>query len=183
MKHRIIACYFAVLFCGANLSLCAQEESGLVAPVGRAQPPASRDSLRRAFFGASRIVGGQLTLPFKIRQQPENAAFRMTTDVTLGAFVGLRQQFAGKQHVSVTVPVTGGLTFINLDNDNVSVERSREGTEVVPGLSWGTGLILQLEQYTIGLMLGKDYASEVGNQWAHHGKLWWSFGIGFSFAH
>jgi hypothetical protein len=79
--------------------------------------------------------------------------------------------------------MTGGLTFINLNNGNTALDRSFEDTEVVPGLTWSTGLILQLEQYTLGLMFGKDYASEIGNQWEHHGKLWWSFGIGFSFAH
>jgi len=30
-------------------------------------------------------------------------------------------------------------------------------------------------------MIGKDYASEIGNEWEYHGKLWWSFGIGFVF--
>jgi len=48
-------------------------------------------------------------------------------------------------------------------------------------LTWSTGLVIQLEQYSLGLMIGKDYASEIGNDWEYHGKLWWSFGIGFVF--
>ena len=54
-------------------------------------------------------------------------------------------------------------------------------TGVVPGLSWSSGILLQVDQYNLGLIFGKDYASEVGDQWLYHRKMWWSFGLGFSF--
>lgn len=127
------------------------------------------------------ITGGQLTLPFKIRRSPENHTFRLTTDVTLGGYVGYTRKICLKKDYFVTVPLTAGLTFINLNNNNTAIARVEADAEVVPGLTWSTGLIFQMEQYTIGLMLGKDYASDVGDQWQYHGKLWWSFGIGFVF--
>lgn len=127
------------------------------------------------------ISGGQLTLPFKIRESPENHTFRLTTDVTLGGYVGYTRKISKKKDFFLTLPLTAGLTFINLTNNNTAVARTDSEAEVIPGLTWSTGMIFQMEQYSFGLMLGKDYASEVGDQWQYHGKLWWSFGIGFVF--
>lgn len=129
----------------------------------------------------ARITGGQLTLPFKIRRSPENHTFKLTTDVTLGGYVGYTRKIALKKDFFFTVPLTAGLTFINLTNNNTTVAQDESDAEVIPGLTWSSGLIFQLEQYSFGLMLGKDYASKVGDQWQYHGKLWWSFGIGFVF--
>ncbi|MFN0215267.1 MAG: hypothetical protein ACKVT2_13510 [Saprospiraceae bacterium] len=130
------------------------------------------------------FTGGQLTIPFKIRPKAEHGTFRLTTDVTLGAFIGLTKKLSDKKDYYLTIPITAGLTFVNIDNNNTSMEfaaQNSEGTDVVPGLSWSTGILLQLDQYNLGLLFGKDYASEVGNQWMYHRKLWWSFGLGFSF--
>ena len=127
------------------------------------------------------VTGGQLTLPFKIRRSPENHTFRLTTDVTLGGYVGYTRKIARKKDFYVTIPLTAGLTFINLNNNNTALTLAESDAEVIPGLTWSTGLIFQMEQFTFGLLLGKDYASEVGNQWQYHGKLWWSFGVGFVF--
>lgn len=129
----------------------------------------------------AQVTGGQLTLPFKIRRTPEHNTFRLTTDVTLGGYVGYTRRLSEKRDFYLTVPVTAGLTFININDNNTTLDRSASDSEVIPGLSWSTGIVVQLEKYNFGLMIGKDYASEVGNQWAYHGKLWWSFGIGFVF--
>lgn len=127
------------------------------------------------------VTGGQLTLPFKIRRSPENHTFRLTTDVTLGGYIGYTRKLSTKKDYFVTIPLTAGLTFINLNNNNTTLLVDEPEAEVVPGLTWSTGVVLQMEKYSIGLLVGKDYASNVGNQWAYHGKLWWSFGIGFVF--
>lgn len=132
-----------------------------------------------------RITGGQLTIPFKIRPKAENGTFRLTTDVTLGAFIGLTKKLSENKEHYLTIPLTAGLTFVNINDNNTSMEFAAAtadgGTDVVPGLSWSSGILLQLDQYNLGLIFGKDYASEVGNQWIYHGKMWWSFGLGFSF--
>jgi hypothetical protein len=129
----------------------------------------------------ARVTGGQITLPFKIRKSQENETFKLTTDVTLGGYIGYTRKIALEKDYYLTVPLTAGLTFINLNNNNTALAVEAAESDVVPGITWSTGLVFQLDQYSLGLMFGKDYASDVGNQWAYHGKLWWSFGIGFVF--
>jgi len=151
------------------------------------QVPAAHDTARKKtndcfwLWQNAHVTGGQLTLPFKIRRSPENHTFRLTTDVTLGGYVGYTRKISTKKDFFLTVPLTAGLTFINLTNNNTAVTLTEVDAEIIPGLTWSTGLIFQMEQYSFGLMVGKDYASEVGDQWQYHGKIWWSFGIGFVF--
>jgi len=136
------------------------------------------------FLQGLRVTGGQLTIPFKIRPKAEHGTFRLTTDVTLGAFVGLTKKLSETKEHYLTIPLTAGLTFININDNNTSMEFAATDdpeTGVVPGLSWSSGILLQLDQYNLGLIFGKDYASEVGDQWLYHRKMWWSFGLGFSF--
>ena len=129
----------------------------------------------------AQVSGGQLTLPFKIRRTQEHSTFRLTTDVTLGGYVGYTRRLSEKREFYLTIPLTAGLTFINLNDNNTTLDLSSSDTEVVPGLTWSVGVILQMDKYNMGLLFGKDYAGNVGNQWEYHGKLWWSFGIGFVF--
>ena len=129
------------------------------------------------------FTGGQLTLPFKIRPKAETNSFRLTTDVTVGAFVGLTKRLSLQKEYRLIIPLAAGLTFININDSNTSLDLALQEAEVVPGLTWSTGIILELDKYSLGLMVGKDYASEVGNQWNYHRKIWWSFGIGFAFFH
>lgn len=142
------------------------------------------DEERKIFFlwRNAQVTGGQLTLPFKIRRSPEHNTFRLTTDVTLGGYIGYTRRLSSKKDYYLTVPLTAGLTFINLSDSNTTLDRVESvSEEVVPGLTWSSGVILQMDRYSLGLMFGKDYASSVGNQWEYHGKLWWSFGVGFVF--
>jgi len=150
-------------------------------PVCPAPKPEKTRSRPAGFWEDVQVTGGQLTLPFKIRPKEETQSFRLTTDVTVGAYIGLSKRISGRKNYFLTIPLAAGLTFISLNNGNTTLARDLDEAEVVPGITWCLGAILQLEQYSLGLMLGKDYASEVGNQWAHHGQTWWSFAIGFAF--
>lgn len=157
-----------------------------VSPADSAQkaPAPSGKHVTKNKFSNFRVTGGQLTIPFKIRRKEENQTFRLTTDVTLGAYIGLTKKLSCEKDYHLTVPVTAGLTFVNINDNNTSLEFSAGDageTEVVPGLTWSTGIILQLEEYSFGFILGKDYAGEVGDQWIYHQQWWWSFGLGFSF--
>lgn len=151
--------------------------------VALAQDSAEEIPSKRPFWlwRNARVTGGQLTLPFKIRRNPEHSTFRLTTDVTLGGYVGYTRRISAHKEFYLTIPLTAGLTFVNINSRNTIVDRSEAEPEVIPGLTWSTGIIAQMEKFTLGLLLGKDYASDVGDQWEHHGKLWWSFGIGFVF--
>lgn len=157
---------------------CPAADSGATARLAVKAPPWGH------FWQTVHVTGGQLTIPFKIRPQKQNGTFRLTTDVTLGFYIGATKRLNEKKEYFLTVPLTAGLTFININSDNTTLDMtasSDDGADVVPGLTWSTGLILQLDQYNIGLIFGKDYASDVGNQWMYHRKWWWSFGLGFSF--
>ena len=151
--------------------------------VAKAPKPLATSS-RQNFLQGLKLSGGQLTVPFKIRNKAVHNTFRLTTDVTLGAYVGVTKKFSDQKDHYITIPLTAGLTFININNKNTTADFNAAddgATNVVPGLTWSSGVIIQLEQYNLGLIFGKDYASEVGNQWNYHQKWWWSFGLGFSF--
>ncbi|MBK8557226.1 MAG: hypothetical protein IPL65_16325 [Lewinellaceae bacterium] len=180
MKSLILIYVVAGLLFGANLVLHGQAcERDSIESGGSTSLDSQQTS--RNFWTNTRFTGGQLTLPFKIRPKAETNSFRLTTDVTLGGYFGITHVLPGKHENSLTIPMTAGLTFININNNNTSLDRGFEDAEVIPGITWSTGIILQLEHYNLGLMFGKDYASEIGDQWLYHNKLWWSFGIGFSF--
>ncbi len=143
--------------------------------------PENRPTRKHWLWRDAQVTGGQLTLPFKIRKNEAHKTFRLTTDVTLGGYVGYTRRLSEKRDFYLTIPFTAGLTFINITDSNTSFQREEASADVVPGLSWSTGLVLQLDKYNVGLLLGKDYAGDVGDQWEYHGKWWWSFGVGFVF--
>lgn len=145
--------------------------------------PANSHNRGPKFLANMQLTGGQLTLPFKIRPKAETNSFRLTTDVTIGAYIGLTKKLSEEKNYRLIIPLAAGLTFININDGNTSLDLALQEAEVVPGLTWSTGIILELESYSLGLMFGKDYASEVGNHWNYHRKMWWSFGIGFAFFH
>lgn len=192
--QNIIQATFGLLL-SANLSAWSQEtpcnQVGVEpdSTVVEIEPAAKTSPAKRPRAGKSKLwenmqlTGGQLTLPFKIRPKAETNSFRLTTDVTVGAFVGLTKRLSFKNEYRLIVPLAAGLTFININDGNTSLDLALQEAEVVPGLTWSTGIILELDKYSLGLMFGKDYASEVGNQWNYHRKIWWSFGIGFAFFH
>ena len=162
-------------------SPCESPASGIEPAIEEVSGDTNPGSRKFWFWQNIDFTGGQLTLPFKIRPKADTRSFRLTTDVTVGAYVGITKRLSTTRNFSLTIPLAAGLTFINLNDNNTSLDLALQEAEVVPGLTWCTGLILQLEKYNLGFMLGKDYASEVGNQWMYHRKIWWSFGIGFTF--
>jgi hypothetical protein len=199
MKQPHICFAIAGLCFGASPKGLGQPSSRDSIPIAQATPcqPADKSSdstsatcaITEVYKGPKmlrgiEVTGGQLTIPFKIRPKAEHGTFRLTTDVTLGAFIGLTKRLSAKKEHYITIPITAGLTFININDNNTSLEfAATDGgeTDVVPGLTWSSGIILQFDQYNLGLIFGKDYASEVGDQWLYHRKMWWSFGLGFSF--
>lgn len=190
MKHLLLSSTTGGLFFFSFTFLTAQEVAD--SAITRATPASAAEQVAEATCASSerssfwlwrdaQVTGGQITLPFKIRRSPAHNTFRLTTDVTLGGYVGYTRRLSPKRDFYLTIPLTAGLTFINLNDNNTSLDRLETGAEVVPGLTWSTGMIFQMEKYSLGLLCGKDYASDVGNQWEYHGKMWWSFGIGFVF--
>ncbi len=127
------------------------------------------------------ICSGFMSVPFKLRPAQDSVNFDITTDVTLGAYVGVRKRISKKRNNFVIVPVTLGLSYINVGNNQTSTVNTEGSTGVVPGWSWSTGLVLDLNSFNVGFVLGQDYASGVGDHWLYNKKIWYSFAIGYSF--
>jgi hypothetical protein len=125
---------------------------------------------------------GQLTVPFKLRPALAGNSFSMTTDVTIGAYAGLKKRISKRQNFFLTLPVVAGLTLINVnDNTTTSSGTPDRSSGVYPGWTVATGLVAQLNSFNIGVVTGWDFASDVGKTWIYQGKQWISFGIGYSF--
>lgn len=129
-----------------------------------------------------RLTTGVLTVPFKLRPAIEDKNFTMSTDATIGPYLGVTKRINKRNPYYLTIPATLGLTFVNINDNTTSNVESDPNIGVVPAITWSTGLILQLNKFDVGFVLGQDFASDVGDQWIYQGKLWYSFAIGYSFS-
>ena len=128
------------------------------------------------------ITGGILTLPFKFRRSIGQTPSSMTTDVTLGPYIGARIRLAKKSNFFLTIPVTLGLTFINVNSNNTNPVNSTQDNAIIPGFTFGGGLIFQINQFEFGLVTGWDFGTgKAGTDWIYNKKNWVSFAIGYSF--
>jgi hypothetical protein len=125
---------------------------------------------------------GFLTVPFKLRPKVQDTInFNLTTDVTLGPYLGLSKRLSGIRSYYITLPITLGVSYININNHVTSNKKLDDEVGVVPGITFSSGLLFQLEDFNLGVMLGKDWASGVGVDWIYHNKWWFSFAIGYNF--
>jgi hypothetical protein len=124
---------------------------------------------------------GVMTIPFKLRPKIDSTEFNVTTDVTLGGYFGLTKRISSNKRNYITIPATLGLSYINISNNNTSNLNKDNAIGVVPGITWCSGIIFQLEDFNIGFVFGTDYASGVGKKWIYNGRMWYSFAIGYNF--
>lgn len=127
-----------------------------------------------------RLTTGLLTIPFKLRPVQDSLNFKMTTDVTIGPYLGVTKRLSKRQNYYVTLPATLGLSFVNIGDNSTSNDRISD-IDVIPGFTWSSGLIFSFDKFSIGYVFGQDFASGIGNDWVYQGKLWHSFAIGYSF--
>lgn len=128
------------------------------------------------------ITAGQLTLPFKLRPMQSDIKFQMTTDVTIGAYGGIRKRISKYSPTYLTIPLVLGLSFINVnENTTTNTGAADFKSGITPGWTWATGLIVQTNRLSLGFVLGKDYASGYADDWIYNNKIWYSFGIGYAF--
>ncbi len=114
---------------------------------------------------------GQLTVPFKLRPAIAGKSFSMTTDVTIGAYAGIKKRISKRQNFFVTLPFVAGLTLINVNDNTTSASGTVDrGSGVVPGWTIATGLVAQLNSFNIGVVTGWDFASDVGKSWIYQGE-------------
>lgn len=123
---------------------------------------------------------GFMSIPFKLRPKQDSLPFNMTTDVTLGAYLGRKYRISERGNNFLIIPITLGLTYINY-NDNTSSKSNPGGTGVVPGWTGSLGGVFDLGGFNVGLVGGVDFASGTGSDWVYQGHPWFSFSIGHSF--
>lgn len=129
-----------------------------------------------------RVTAGQLTLPFKLRPKIGDRKFQMTTDVTIGAYGGIRKRISRRSPTYITLPFVLGLSFINVNENTTTYTGSADlKSGITPGWSWATGFVVQTNRLNLGFVLGKDYASGYAEDWIYHNNTWHSFAIGYSF--
>jgi hypothetical protein len=132
-------------------------------------------------FKNYKLSSGVMTVPFKFRPQKDTTEFSITTDITIGAYIGITKRLSSTKRYYMTIPATLGLSFININNNNTSDKKFDNTTGVVPGITWSTGIIFQIEDFNLGFVVGQDFASEVGTKWKYNGEPWFSFAIGYNF--
>jgi hypothetical protein len=105
--------------------------------------------------------GANISLPFKLRTETNGQNIKITPDLTLGGYLGMKWR-------------------ISQTNNNPTSPNKGDGT--VLGITGSTGLVFQLSDFQFGLMLGWDRAAgEIGKDWIYNNKTWYSFSIGYSF--
>ncbi len=127
------------------------------------------------------LTFGVLTVPFKLRPKIDSTNFNLTTDITLGPYFGITKRLSSSRRFYMTVPFTLGLSFINVNDSNTSNTTFDNDIGVVPGITWSSGLVFQLDDFNIGIVFGKDHASFIGEEWRYNGEYWYSFAIGYNF--
>ena len=130
---------------------------------------------------STKVAVGFMSIPFKLRPKQDTVNFNITTDVTLGAYIGVKKRISRMGHNFMILPVTLGLSYINVGNNKTSNVNTDNNSSVVPGWTWSTGIVFDLDGFNLGLVLGQDFASGVGDDWLYNRKFWYSFSIGYSF--
>lgn len=126
--------------------------------------------------------GANISLPFKLRAQTQGQNIKITPDLTLGGYLGLKMRLSRTRPFYVTVPVVSiGLATLSI-NDNSITTSPAKGDGTVLGITGCTGIVFQLDDFQFGLMVGIDRAAgEIGKDWIYNNKLWSSFSIGYTF--
>ena len=125
--------------------------------------------------------GAVLALPFKLRPRIEGHNRDITTDVTLGGYVGPRWRISPTKPFYLNLVFTAGLTLLPMNN-SVTPDADAESSTTVPGLTVAGGVIFTLDSFQIGFLSGRDYASgDLGARWIYNTKQWFSLSVGFTF--
>jgi hypothetical protein len=133
-------------------------------------------------FTHNLAYGANVSLPFKLRPKVNDQNIRITPDITLTGYLGVKHRISHKDPFYITFPmVTLGLATLPITGEtDGSVDDKGDG--MVLGVTTSTGLVFQLKDFQLGFLMGWDKAAgELGKTWIYNGKTWYSFSIGFTF--
>ncbi|WP_024771761.1 hypothetical protein [Aquimarina macrocephali] len=142
--------------------------------------------VKRYYLSTQFAYGASLSVPFKIRPKTDDFNMKITPEIMLGGYLGLKHRLNRYKDIYIHFPVvTFGVTTLGI-NENNTINESTTTTETPDGLVLGRtfsfGTILEYKSFQIGLIGGFDRASgEIGKNWAYNDKFWYSVGIGYSF--
>ena len=130
--------------------------------------------------------GASFSVPFKIRPETDELNMKITPEITLGGYFGLKQRLSRYNDIYLYIPViTLGVTTLGINENNIikeigSTEETQDG--LVLGRTFSVGTIFEFKSFQIGLVGGFDKAGgEIGKDWVYNDKFWYSFSIGYSF--
>lgn len=137
---------------------------------------------KKYHWGSSGAVYGlNLTLPIKIR--PAIAGFNTTLsqNIEIGGLLGWRWRLSQTLDYHVDFPVVS-VGLANLEIEKGRAPAAMDGNAQSMGITTSTGVILELNDFQLGIMVGVDRATgDVGRDWVYNGRVWYAFGLGYSF--
>ncbi len=123
------------------------------------------------------LVFGSVYTPIKVRSNP----FDFSKDFTVGSTFGIRKNLDKEKQLGIDLLLGMGLSSVSLDSFSTSGKLAKplDILAFTPAL----GLVAEIGNAQVGIFCGTDLLNSqngVKYDWIYQGKLWWSFGIGYS---
>ncbi len=123
------------------------------------------------------LVFGSVYTPIKVRSKP----FDFSKDFTVGSTFGLRRNLDREKQLGVDLLIGMGLSSVSLDSFSTSGKLAKplDVLAFTPAL----GLVAEIGNAQVGIFCSTDLLNSqngVKYDWIYQGRLWWSFGIGYS---
>ncbi len=131
--------------------------------------------------------GASLSIPFKIRPNIKEQNMKITPEISLGGYFGLRKRLNRYKPIYLYFPViTAGVTTIGINNNNVIDESTTTPSNVEDGLvfarTFSIGSFVEFNSFQMGFVAGWDKGGgEIAKNWIYNDQLWYSFSIGYNF--
>jgi hypothetical protein len=120
-----------------------------------------------------------LAIPFKVRFGADRN-LRIDTNVNIGGYVGWKFRMTHVRPYYISAVAAGGLALLPLNESSPDNASTMENTVV--GLTGSIGVVFQLADFQLGLLVGIDHAAgDAGAGWAYNDKQWISVSLGYAF--
>jgi hypothetical protein len=127
------------------------------------------------------VYGLNFALPFKLRRAIPGFNTTIDKGIQIAGSLGWRWRISDARDYHLDFPVVSmGLT--TLDIATGTAPAAKEGNTQTMGVTASGGIVLELSDFQLGIMMGVDCATgDTGKDWRYNGKTWYSFSVGYSF--